>query len=533
MGAPIDRTAKTTMDANLVNGTISDAPKLKASDNIIYDYVDGLNQAQDAHAQAATLAHPDGSVKTAKIADGAVTEPKYATGSVSTRALANGSVGPSQLQAGLSSTVDVNAQFAKRGIDVTSAPYNAKGDGVTDDTASIQAAIDAITALGSQRGGVLYFPPGTYLVSSLLTLPYGCIMRGAGRNGTKIKSTVASGYTIAAGKYTVIEDLQIDGTLSTGSGLDITNPIRKPVFSRIAITDFVNGKAIHLDNAYDTNFYSCEILRCSVACEITANNNNDIAFYSCSFVDIYSEVAIPVTSVVGLSFYNCSWGHVGATDTGTFVELTAGSGVNFISNWFEWGYRAFKNIGASNINFSNNHCSCGVETVGGDNVFLQQNDFYGNGGTIQSTGTTTNVISVMNVNRDLGIPVHTGSAAGKILKINQDKIENAYGTVLTNTGMQIAQDLMYKFVNGGSLIQYSSGAGKGNMLFDVYEGTRDAEITFKNSHATYKLTKFNISEGNIWMYEAGKGLIVTTPDGTKTYRIAVDNAGAITSTLIP
>lgn len=40
--------------------------------------------------------------------------------------------------------------------------YGAVGDGVTNDTAAIQAAWDAISA----TNGVLYFPPGTYLCSS-------------------------------------------------------------------------------------------------------------------------------------------------------------------------------------------------------------------------------------------------------------------------------------------------------------------------------------------------------------------------------
>lgn len=43
--------------------------------------------------------------------------------------------------------------------------YGAVHDGTTNDTASIQAAIDAAAAAG---GGVIYFPPGTYIVGGAL-----------------------------------------------------------------------------------------------------------------------------------------------------------------------------------------------------------------------------------------------------------------------------------------------------------------------------------------------------------------------------
>jgi hypothetical protein len=42
MVLPIDRTAKATLDANLVNGTISDAPAIKASDDVVYNTIDEL-----------------------------------------------------------------------------------------------------------------------------------------------------------------------------------------------------------------------------------------------------------------------------------------------------------------------------------------------------------------------------------------------------------------------------------------------------------------------------------------------------------
>ncbi len=71
-------------------------------------------------------------------------------------------------------------------IDVTSAPYNAKGDGVTDDTAAIQKALND----NPDRGATIYFPNGIYLVSD--TLRWGknernTVFWGQSRVGTVLK----------------------------------------------------------------------------------------------------------------------------------------------------------------------------------------------------------------------------------------------------------------------------------------------------------------------------------------------------------
>jgi hypothetical protein len=83
-------------------------------------------------------------------------------------------------------------------IDVTQAPYNAKGDGQTDDTAALQRAIDAALAIKLNSGGpqqtkFIFLPAGTYLVTNTLRAldkraePIYVSFQGAGRDRTTIR----------------------------------------------------------------------------------------------------------------------------------------------------------------------------------------------------------------------------------------------------------------------------------------------------------------------------------------------------------
>lgn len=67
---------------------------------------------------------------------------------------------------------------------VKNAPYNAVGNGVNDDTAEIQAALDACPS-----GQVVYVPAGTYKISGTLTVKNNTTMRGAGRTSTILQCT--------------------------------------------------------------------------------------------------------------------------------------------------------------------------------------------------------------------------------------------------------------------------------------------------------------------------------------------------------
>ena len=78
-------------------------------------------------------------------------------------------------------TVDQIKNYVDSRVNVRS--FGALGDGVNDDTAFIQAAVDA--SLGHST---IYFPEGTYLVTSIITVSLaGVYFQGSSLRGTQIK----------------------------------------------------------------------------------------------------------------------------------------------------------------------------------------------------------------------------------------------------------------------------------------------------------------------------------------------------------
>jgi polygalacturonase len=100
--------------------------------------------------------------------------------------------------------------------------YGATGGGVTSDSAAIQSAI---TAAGS---GVVYFPAGTYLLNTPLSITTACTFQGAGREATILQlgagvNDYAIKFTQTSGEINAAHflDFQIDGNAanqSTGGG---------------------------------------------------------------------------------------------------------------------------------------------------------------------------------------------------------------------------------------------------------------------------------------------------------------------------
>lgn len=95
---------------------------------------------------------------------------------------------------------------SKLGEKVSVKDFGAKGDGTTDDTAAIQAAIDAGKpySTSTANGRVIYFPPGRYKVTTLdLSACHGVYLVGAGPYATEIFTSGTNQVIKAIGSSSV------------------------------------------------------------------------------------------------------------------------------------------------------------------------------------------------------------------------------------------------------------------------------------------------------------------------------------------
>jgi hypothetical protein len=193
---------------------------------------------------------------------------------------------------------------------VTPQDYGATGNGTTDDTAAVQAAITAVQTAG---GGTVFFPAGTYLctptTSPALSITANNVkLMGPSRGGATIKKNGAGVLLGISGpssdptgathvRYTTVENLKFHGNSQTGAVIQMyynDNSTLRDVY-------IVNNADICVDcvEFWDSAFYNCVIesstgaanasapntyLRNSAAASgfgASTDNCNDIKFIGC------------------------------------------------------------------------------------------------------------------------------------------------------------------------------------------------------------------------------------------------------------
>ena len=209
--------------------------------------------------------------------------------------------------------------------------YGAKGNGVADDTMAIQSAINAV----SSTGGVVYFPAGSYNLSSGLVLDYpGVTLEGAGMSTSTLLaplSTTANALDIGAANVT-ITNLGINGRYTqqsapTGQGQEgvflATGSVNDTI-SNCWIYNTVGSGVINVGGTAGSNLtvQGCDITNLGTAFSLA--------------VGTPTTTSIAVRTGQGALFSVGQTVHVAASSTirsatTTSITVTAGTGATFVA----------------------------------------------------------------------------------------------------------------------------------------------------------------------------------------------------------
>lgn len=237
--------------------------------------------------------------------------------------------------------------------------YGATGNGTTDDTAAIQAAIDAIEADTTRPS--LYLPSGIYKITAKLVISVRFMQivgDGIGRaigSTTNIQGGTAIWYAGAVLSAT-------EGVITADAGLGATRGLQVKNLSILCAFNanglYLNGcDMAEINNVYidspikgivlDTSCYSSQIRRCEIydpqtgGVELIANNHavriENCRFNSSSTTIKTPEFAIKIATTINCSdvgVQGCNFDYYKVTVAHVYLA-TQCRGFNFIGNYLE------------------------------------------------------------------------------------------------------------------------------------------------------------------------------------------------------
>ena len=251
--------------------------------------------------------------------------------------------------------------------------FGAVGDGVTDDTAAIQAAINSLPA----SGGSVYFPAGVYKITSTIQvgngtnsalstknsvqlLGSGCAPFQGTSAGTVLKWDGAIGGTVVSfngsGDGFGLDRILVDCNLKAAIGIAVYS-VRNSSFTNFAIREF-RDTALELNirtgpssavryacNNVFQNFFCATSYQANKGLSIRGDyaNNND--WFRNTFICGVTEVPKSSSSVSygayfeftdSNTFIECDFG-VSGSGTGYGIMLNAANNNNYPQNLFFYG----------------------------------------------------------------------------------------------------------------------------------------------------------------------------------------------------
>jgi hypothetical protein len=224
-----------------------------------------------------------------------------------------------------------------RVFNVKMQPYSAAGDGVTDDTTSIQTAINDASAIH----GMVYFPKGTYLISRVLTTGSArwIAFQGEGCGNTIILTANHSMIALIIGPGSVgsgskpggwLRDMTISGPSSAPTTQSVgvqLNGMRQFICDSIEIGNFDIGfDAIR--NCFGSSLNNCRIgfgqtVNVGINLRAGVHSGNDL-FFTNNWVDSAKAAVSVSPGFTNARFYGGQYSSSPASADDTAGVITFG-----------------------------------------------------------------------------------------------------------------------------------------------------------------------------------------------------------------
>jgi hypothetical protein len=188
--------------------------------------------------------------------------------------------------------------------------YGATGDGTTDDTAAINAAL---AAMGS--GHILFVPPGTYKTNGSHEVPAGSIIMGASpytstflnRGATycfQLKDESSPSFTGTISNISIEGSTGALAAVAGGIGIEISNG-QGARLNNVVIYGFTSsGVGLQFRNANGTTEYveqtlmlGCQIVNCTTCIKFTCDTGAGTSFGYTNMVGLQLQVYASQTAI--------------------------------------------------------------------------------------------------------------------------------------------------------------------------------------------------------------------------------------------
>lgn len=360
-------------------------------------------------------------------------------------------------------------------FNVKSATYGAVGNGTTDDTIAVTAAITAANTAG---GGIVYFPPGNYRLGSITipsSFPIQLLGAGPGVSTIRTKSGAAAAFGESS-TGTVYSNLGFRAETSAISitsfwGTSITGCITRfenCLFGNATDNNVISAFALVTATGTKTYFSGCRFVYAGPAVSVTGATNR-VFFDGCQFpAHPASGVAVNSASV---AFVNCDLEIGTATTVGNAWIGSTGNvswtGGRIVGNW---GGSGTSNVSSSSLTITGAH----VSTAAGSTLNLVSGsiNLIDGGNFIDRTTGTTN----LRADGSLATP-----AAG--VSVSRGEATLAASVAGTTYTLDLADNRMIRVTHtSGASMQFvsptsSTVMGPGDYTWILYKNSSGGALT--------------------------------------------------------